>query len=173
MLRITVLVFLLFAGCNPAPPDETSTPATVIYLMRHAEPEYPMGEEQPQDPVLNETGRQRAEALAELLKKEGITRILSSDFHRTRETVAPLAEALDLEVELYNPFELETFALTLKQQAGHIVVVGHSNTTPALVELLGGDPGEPIDEQNEFDRVYRVTLEQDGRVNTKLSRYGK
>ena len=37
-------------------------------------------------------------------------------------------------------------------------MVGHSNTTPALVEALGGDPGSPI-ESLEYDRLYMVTFE--------------
>ena len=34
------------------------------------------------------------------------------------------------------------------------LVVGHSNTTPPLVELFGGDAGPPIDEASEYDRLY-------------------
>ena len=175
MLRTYLFTsLLLLAGCTPsndAPAPDISTDATVIYLMRHAEPEYPKEGEENRDPVLNEAGRQRAGDLVELLKDEGVTRILSSNFHRTRETVAPLAEALGLEVEMYNPFELEAFAEILLEQTGHLVIAGHSNTTPKLVELLGGDPGEPIDEQREFDRIYRVTL-ADESVVTKQFRYG-
>jgi hypothetical protein len=51
-------------------------------------------------------------------------------------------------------------------------VVGHSDTTPELVGLLGGDPGAPIDEPTEYDRLYVVTLGPDGTVTTVLLRYG-
>ncbi len=51
-------------------------------------------------------------------------------------------------------------------------MAGHSNTTPQLVEALGGDPGEPIDENNEFDRLYQVVIGADGSVTTTLLRYG-
>jgi len=172
MIRPTLLLIAMLAGCAPAPSNDSPAPATVVYLVRHAEAEHPMGSERAPDPVLSEAGRQRAEALAELLKGEGVTHVMSSDFNRTRETAAPLAEALNVDVELYDPHDLEVLALSLKQAAGRIVVVGHSNTTPALVELLGGDPGPPIDEQVEFDRLYKVTLESDGRVTTDRSKYG-
>ena len=53
-----------------------------------------------------------------------------------------------------------------------ILVAGHSNTTPKLVELLGGNPGPPIDEKTEYDRLYVVVLGADGAVTTTLLRYG-
>jgi hypothetical protein len=40
------------------------------------------------------------------------------------------------------------------------------------VELLGGDPGYPIEELNEYDRLYILTIGK-GKVNTVLLRYGK
>ena len=55
---------------------------------------------------------------------------------------------------------------------GSHLVVGHSNTVPELVALLGGDGGPPIDEAGEYDRLYVVTLTANGRVRSELRRYG-
>ena len=52
---------------------------------------------------------------------------------------------------------------------GNHLVVGHSNTPPMLVEALGGAPGGPIGE-DEYDRLYVVTLAPDGPVHTALLR---
>ena len=41
----------------------------------------------------------------------------------------------------------------------------HSDTTPALVELLGGEPGAPI-ESPEYDRLYIVSIGADGAIST-------
>ena len=169
MKNLFIILVLVSASCT-SPPEPAAV--TVIYLMRHAEPDYPPGEERPRDPVLSEAGRRRARALADSLTDKGITRVFSSDFRRTRETAAPLADTLGLEVEIYDAFELEAFADSLRRMSGGIVVAGHSNTTPELVRLLGGDPGEPIDEQSEFDRLYTVTLSPDGAVAVTQSRYG-
>jgi broad specificity phosphatase PhoE len=147
-------------------------PPTVFYLLRHAEATPPPYEESAPDPSLVERGRARAAQLAHVLRDAGVTRIRSSDFNRTRETAQPLADTLSLPVELYNPNELQAFADELKQQTGRIVIVGHSNTTPALVEMLGGEPGEPIDEQVEFDRLYVVTRNARGETTSHLLRYG-
>lgn len=146
---------------------------TIVYLVRHAEPELPaMGAQAARDPVLNMAGRERAHALVHVLRQAGITDILSTDYHRTQETVAPLAEALGIEVRSYDPRALDELAGRLKATPGRYVVAGHSNTTPQLVAALGGDPGEPINESYEFDRLYQVVIGKDGSVTTTLLRYG-
>ena len=117
-------------------------------------------------------GQDRADALARLLSSAGIERILSSDYHRTRETAAPLAAALGLAVELYDPGDLPAIAADLLAAPGVTFVAGHSNTTPELVSLLGGEPGKPIDEGFEFDRLYILTGSRDSGFTTTVLRYG-
>ena len=50
---------------------------------------------------------------------------------------------------------------------------GHSNTTPSLAGLLGGEPGSKIDEAGEYDRLYVITVDKDGTAQSLLLRYGK
>ena len=57
-------------------------------------------------------------------------------------------------------------------QGGRHLGVGHSNTTPRLVELLGGKPNSVINE-GEFDRLYIVTIERDGAASSVMMHYGK
>ena len=133
--------------------------AADIYLVRHAEKEL----DGSKDPALTELGSKRATDLAVLLKSANIERILSSDFVRTRETAAPTAEMAGLEIETYDPKALEPLAKQLLQLEGNVLVVGHSNTTPELVDLMGGEGGTPIVEEWEYDRVYLVQTEA-GRV---------
>jgi len=64
-------------------------------------------------------------------------------------------------------------AAKLKASSGRHLVVGHSNTTPQLVELLGGDGGTPIVEATEYDRLYVVTTQSGDAVKSYLTRYGK
>lgn len=145
---------------------------TIVYLLRHAEPEMPAMGATSSNPGLNMAGRERAHALVHVLQEAGITEVLSTDFNRTRQTVTPLAQALGLQVEVYDHRALDALAERLKRTPGRFVVAGHSNTTPQLVALLGGEPGEPIDENYEFDRLYQVAIGADGSVTTTLLRYG-
>jgi broad specificity phosphatase PhoE len=125
------------------------------FLVRHAEKDTSVAE----DPPLTAAGEARARALADRLADEGIARILASDTRRARDTAAPLAARLGLQVQLYDPARLEDLAGELLWLRDNVLVVGHSNTTGELAGLLGGDPGPPIREADEYDRLYRVDLE--------------
>ena len=134
----------------------------VVVLVRHAEKV-----DDSRDAELSETGRARAEVLAALLKDMKIDTIYSSDYIRTRDTARPLAEALGLELELYNPGDLEALATKLRAAEGRILVVGYSNTTPRLVGLIGGEPGTDIAD-DEYDRLYIVVAGSGGPVTSLL-----
>lgn len=145
---------------------------TVVFLVRHAEKARSREQGRGQDPDLTEAGRQRAKALARVLASAGITRIHSTDYRRTLDTARPLAEVLGLEVEIYDARAPRAFVSQLRESPGRHLVVGHSNTTPELVKLLGGEPGTPIDEGSEYDRLYVLVLGPHGSVATILQRYG-
>jgi broad specificity phosphatase PhoE len=157
----------------PAVGDGEAAVGTTVFLVRHAEALYPPPEEAPRNPPLNRIGRQRARQLAHVLHEARIGRILSTDLQRTMQTAGPLAEHLGLEIGLYDPRALPELAMRLRSWPGRYLVSGHSNTTPELVRLLGGDPGAPIDEKTEFDRLYVVTLTPGRPAVTLLLRYGE
>ena len=85
---------------------------------------------------------------------------------------ADLAARLGVAVDLYDPRDLPGMAAQLKADGGRHLVVGHSNTTGELTELLGGDGGTPIVEATEYDRLYVVTLSADGGASSTLLRFG-
>jgi 2,3-bisphosphoglycerate-dependent phosphoglycerate mutase len=128
------------------------TPSLVV-LVRHAE----KAAEPASDPPLSSAGTTRAADLARALANAGITRIHSSDTRRTRDTAAPLAEALGIEIELYDPRDLPAMAARLRALPGRHLVVGHSNTTDELSGLMGGATFGQIEEPWEYDRLYFLT----------------
>lgn len=166
-----LLFFVLLIGCsnNPNPPNDlpTAQKPLKVFLVRHAEKV-----DQSEDPDLSEQGYQRASTLAAMLQSTKITQIHSSDYIRTRRTAQPAADYFGLEVEIYDPNDLESLAGQLKEKGGVHLVVGHSNTTPDLTRLLGGDPGSPINDESEYDRLYLVTISAEGSVSSTLFRYG-
>jgi len=153
---------MLLTACSQAAPKTDA-----VFLVRHAEKTT-----EKTDPGLTDSGKARAIALADRLDGEGITHIHSSDYIRTRDTAAPLAERLGMEVEIYDASDLPGIAEKLKATPGRHLVVGHSNTTPQLTELLGGDGGTPIVEATEYDRLYVVTIEDGEPVKSYLTRFG-
>lgn len=169
-----VLVLLLLlpyvVGSAPAvvgEPESLEQSPLTVYLVRHAEK---MSDSR--DPALSGAGRARAETLARVLKDTAVRHVHSSDYTRTRDTAGPVAKSHGLQVRLYDPSDLPSIAASLLSAGGRHLVVGHSNTTPALVGLLGGAPGEPIEEKSEYDRLYVITVGGDGKAQTTLLRYG-
>lgn len=156
------IAIMALAACSQVAPKPDA-----IFLVRHAEKTAEQN-----DPGLTEAGKARAVALADRLEDEGISEIYSSDYIRTRDTAAPLADRLGLDVKIYDAGDLKAMSEILKASEGRILVVGHSNTTPQLTELLGGDGGTPIVEATEYDRLYVVTAEEGQPVKSYLTRFG-
>ncbi|MDF2178939.1 phosphoglycerate mutase family protein [Aliiglaciecola sp. CAU 1673] len=129
-----------------------------LYFLRHAQKE-----SQGSDPALTEAGKHQAQNLATMLKHVPLERIYSTDYQRTRQTVTPLAESKEMEVLLYDPRDLEGFAASLLANGQDAVIVGHSNTTPELIRLLGGEAADI--QESEYGDLYRLHLD-DKKVET-------
>jgi len=156
--RAAVAAFVLLGMLFPARAE------TVVALVRHGEKV-----DESRDAELNDAGRARARALATILKDAGIAAVYSTDYARTRETARPTAETIGKPVEIYDGDGLAAFAKDLRARGGRALVVGHSDTTPELVQLLGGDPGPPI-ASDEYDRLYLLTLSE-RKTSTTLLRF--
>ncbi|MCB0638917.1 MAG: histidine phosphatase family protein [Lewinella sp.] len=147
--------------CDSPPPetDPPAPPATVI-LVRHAEKGY--GE----DPHLTPDGRVRANRLMHMLRGIELDAVYSTDFKRCMETAQPTAEDHALDVQLYDPQTLTNFAGRLRRRhAGEtVLVVGHSNTTPAIVGLFDQAREYPNILETDYSYLYIVTLPDDAPV---------
>lgn len=164
------VALVALSGAVPIAAQQSSEDAvSIVWVVRHAERADAGMDDQP-DPDLSEIGRARAEELARLLGEAGITSIHSTPYRRTMQTAAPLAQALGLEVETYNPGDAAFQAVL--QAPGRHLVVGHSNTTPALVAQLGGDPVGAI-AADEYDRIYIVYLTPGGGAQSSMLRFGE
>jgi broad specificity phosphatase PhoE len=164
-------------GATSRPTAAAQNPTTTVILVRHAEkagagdPEFDPAS--PADPPLNAAGRERA-ALARTLGEAGVTAIYSSEFARTRQTVAPLAEALGLPVTTHaardTPGLVET--ISAGNAGGTVVISGHSNTVPAIIEALGAGTVEAIEEAWEYDNLYFVVVDTLGKARVSTLKYG-
>ena len=166
----TLLFATMLVGCSStrdASSSASELAPLVVFLVRHAEKT-----DSGSDPELSAAGIERAAALARALRSAEIEQVHSSDFIRTRDTAGPVATEFGLQVALYDPRDLPTLVAHLRKTGGRHLVVGHSNTTPVVVELLGGDPGSAIDEEGEYDRLYVVTVGLDGAVSSVMMHYG-
>lgn len=147
---------------TPVESTEPSTPAaaTVVIFVRHAE----KASDGTSDPPLTERGQRRAECLATLLGPFEPDQLLSSEYRRTQDTLAPLARATGRTVETIDAADAEAWATALQQlpAGARVVVSGHSNTLPAWVAELGTqlddlDPDGNIP-HDDYDRMIHVIV---------------
>ncbi len=130
----------------------------VIYLVRHAE------KEKGSNPSLTQGGIKRAAALAEFLKDKNVNAVFSTNYKRTIETAEPTAKQAGIEVDKYDPRNLPLMKEKLSLKEGATLVVGHSNTTPRLFNLLTGLNHADLDE-HQYDHVYIVTVGVEGKTS--------
>ena len=168
--RYAILVLPLLAIIAAAPARHA--PATVVLVVRHAERAPGSG-----DPPISEAGQARAAALAEIGKVTGVSAIITTQLQRTRQTAAPLAEALGITAEVVTTQSdvakhAADVAAAVRRHAGKaVLVVGHSNTVPAIVAALGG-PKVPDLCDPEYDALFTLVLDAEGGVRTVRTRFG-
>lgn len=139
-----------------------------VILMRHAEKDV-SEEADTANPELAEAGKLRAEKLAEIAKKYKPEIIYSTNYIRTKATVAPLASDLRAMTFIYDPRNLnEIYDLIMSGKFKRIVVVGHNTTTPALANLLlKEEKYKPLGEF-EYDKIWVVKIKKNKKKPNKV-----
>jgi broad specificity phosphatase PhoE len=146
--------------------------STTVIFVRHADTDASMAGPD-NDAPLSARGRQRAELLADFMQNidvvAGPNAIYASDKRRTQETAAPLAKRLNIPVQIDDHLDTEGFMdRVLDDHAGDIVlIVSHSNTIAPLIDELHGSKNLRPFAENDFNRVYIVTIPRPlGKVKT-------
>ena len=142
-----------------------------IFVVRHAE-KATAEPNMSSDVALSEKGKQRAEALREVLADEKIQVIYSTNTIRTRSTAQPLAEKLGLEIKTYGPRPDSAFIASVLALGKNVLIVGHSNTVDDVVNLIVGDkPVEGDLGESIYDNLYEITI-KDKKTKLEKKKYG-
>jgi len=173
--RITSIFCCIVFGlgmqsCINIKSSESDAPASLktIILVRHAE----KAQDHPNNPTLLPEGEARAKRLAIHLKDWGIEQIFSTDFIRTQNTVEPLANLLNLEIESYKVDSLWDFAQDLKtSEAKNILICGHTDINPKMINYLIGEEVYEEMPLEEYDGIYVVLLFENTKPEVKIFRY--
>jgi broad specificity phosphatase PhoE len=145
---------------------------TTIVLVRHAEKEMVTIA----DPPLAASGERRAERLAQMFGDVkgpgGIDAIYVTDTKRAQQTAAGLASRLGLKATVMPGADVDGIARRVLRdnRGGRALVVGHSNTVPAIVRKLSGMSVPEIPD-DEYDNVYIVTVPSFGRSTVLRLKY--
>ena len=153
-------------------------PTTVI-LVRHAE----RMDAPREDPPLTTEGVARSQKLASLLASANIKAIYTSQFLRTKLTAEPLSKQtgvavtpLTLQVKQSNPREVSEQSIRqivdkiMERPGETALVVGHSNSVPDVIRMLGGDTVPTVDEKW-FDDLFIVTVYAKGKARVLQLKY--
>ena len=154
---------------------QVNAQTTRYIIVRHAEKDTTLANAKmmASDPPLNSIGETRALSLADKLKDHKINQIYSSNYKRTKATASPIAKAQNLNVAIYDPRNLDAFAtqlLSSENTGKTILIVGHSNSSPKLVNLLiKQDQYKDLDESI-YD-TYWIVTSKNGKSKAKMMKY--
>jgi Phosphohistidine phosphatase SixA len=142
------LLFLLVASLGL-----TSACTNYYYIVRHAE----KSDTPPSDPNLSDAGRRRALALCDSLRNKNVSKIFVSQFVRTQQTAQPAAGLLGITPTPYDAQANVSLLADQMRASGdvNLLVVGHSNTVPALILNLTGENVGSIPE-NDYDNFFVI-----------------
>ncbi|NJB69576.1 broad specificity phosphatase PhoE [Saonia flava] len=141
------LLFIVFLNCkeDKEPVSAEEPVVSTFYFIRHAEKD--RSDPENEDPELNQDGLGRAIRWAEVLDGVELTAIYTTDYERTSMTAAPAAVKKDITVQYYNPQDIDIEQFKIDNLGGNVLVVGHSNTTPEMVnKVIGTEKYEAMDD---------------------------
>ncbi|MGV8941241.1 MAG: phosphoglycerate mutase family protein [Lysobacter sp.] len=154
-----IALAILLGACATRP---VSDDAVRFVVVRHAE----KVTDGSGDPALSEAGHDRATTLARRLADAPVVAVYASQFRRTRDTAAPTALAHGIAVITYDAnVEVADFAARLRHahRTGTVLVVGHSNTAPAIAAALC-ECDVPTMDEDEYARLMTIHIGRSGDI---------
>lgn len=124
----------------------------------------------PNDPPLSEAGNARAARLAAMLASADVKKIFTTEFKRTRQTAAPLAQKLKLDAVMSASKDPDPLMAAVLKSSGNVLIVGHSNTVPDLLKRLGVKETITIAD-NEYDNLFIIVRRDTGEPTFVRLRY--
>jgi 2,3-bisphosphoglycerate-dependent phosphoglycerate mutase len=175
LLQTLVCALALIAsggvGSSVSFADNTGPSPTVLILVRHAEKKIVPPENK--DPDLSPAGVARAEELVHMFSDTSIAAIYATQYKRTQQTVKPLAEKLNLSVSQVEAKQTTELVKQIRaKNAGQVVfIAGHNNTVPEIIAAMGG-PQLPIIPESEYDNLFVLTVQPEGKATLVRMKYG-
>ena len=150
MTKYLHLLFIAFIALTCLATDAVAQEA--IFIVRHAEKL-----DDSDDPPLSAEGYARAARLVGMLADVGIYAIYGTERQRTIQTAQPLADRLGLEIGAIPRAGTARLVETLRTSHTDdvVLVVGHSDTVPTILQALGVQEPMTIGDA-EYDNVFLV-----------------
>jgi broad specificity phosphatase PhoE len=162
-VRLVLLAVLLSAGLP------RGLPAATIILVRHADRVSGMSA----DALLSPAGEERARQMSQVLKDAKVQRIYVTEVRRTQQTAEPIAARLHLKPIVIAKQDTDALVNQLRKAGDDetILVIGHADTLPRIIELVGGG-SVPAFPDTEYDRLTVLVTGTGGKAQVLTLRYG-
>ncbi len=171
ILVLTLLPLFTFCGQQKEKESESGNESAVpeysatYYLIRHAEkvrtdPKDP-------DPALNIDGMMRAKRWAAYFEPIKLDEIYITKYIRTKQTISFIAQQKQISPKRYDPNTIYSEEFLKETNGKTVLISGHSNTTPQLVnQLLGEEKFKEMDDSDN-STLFKVTIDgPDKKVET-------
>lgn len=164
LLILLSFVFTGYAQSNTATEDAT---ITKIILIRHAE----KADDGTKNPPLSSEGVLRAQKLNALFADIKIDSLYATQYKRTEQTLEVVSKNRNIKISNYNPSDKLFAENLLKNKGKTMLVAGHSNTIPALVNtLIKSNKYQQLDE-TEFGKIWVLTFKNGEFIDCNLLNY--
>tara|TARA_R110000868_G_scaffold304437_28_gene565514 strand:- start:10349 stop:10864 length:516 start_codon:yes stop_codon:yes gene_type:complete len=162
---IVLVLFLLVSSSTQAFQTE---PTTLIFV-RHAE----KVDDGTRNPPLSAEGKERAVNLYHTLSDYTIKAIYSTAYKRTKMTAQPIADSLGLDIQEYGFDEISDFLTQIiEENSGYtVLIVGHSNTTPSLTNMVLGTKEFEQIEESKYGDIFIVKTSEFGNGEVTLKEF--
>lgn len=157
MKKILLIFTIIYSFTAIAQSNET----TNYFLIRHAEKQV----DGTKNPHLTKEGEERAKQWANILKYYKIDLVFSTNYHRTKETAKPIAEANNVSITTYHPFKLDFQKFLKDTKSKNVLIVGHSNTIPNFVNKLIKEEKYKELSEKVYGNLYIVTVNKKENVS--------
>lgn len=153
-------IFTLDGSEIPLKPEGMEDASTIV-LVRHAEKD----NDGTDNPGLTGEGEARAERLASMIIPMNLKEVFMTNKKRVIFTAKPLAmDNPSIATSIYSPEEYNRVVEKIfsKRMGESVVIYGHSNTTPELINLITGNTDLQNIPENEYDNIYVVNSMGEG-----------
>ncbi|SNR16549.1 phosphoglycerate mutase family protein [Tenacibaculum jejuense] len=137
---------------------------TRFFFIRHAEKKLTQ-----KDPDLTNKGVARAKEWANMFKHYKISKVFSTNYKRTIQTAQPIAKMYGLKIQIYDTKKINSKELIKRSKGENIVIVGHSNTIPFIVNRFIGKKKYKEINESIYGNLYIVTVQNGHKQDLLLS----
>ncbi|WP_431135505.1 phosphoglycerate mutase family protein [Psychroserpens mesophilus] len=166
-MKYVLILAFAFSFITPVNAQESiNSSITTYYLIRHAEKD--RSDKNERNPKLKEQGIERAEKWSNVFEHINFDAVYSTNYNRTIATATPTAKAKALEITLYDPTNLYSEEFAEATFGKTVLIVGHSNTTPAFANaILGKEKYADMDDRDNGS-LFIVTIYEDHKIDQVL-----